>query len=276
MNICFITDNPDTTTHPVIGMVLRHLSVKHTVRLLDVQTLTGDEPIAQEAVRSLAHIYLLKSHTLQALKVAHYLEQRGALVVNSCSSSSICQDRVLMAQRMTEARLPWPSTWSFLPSENLAPQDGFLSALPFPLIIKSRYSYRGDLIAKVHGIEQLQTLVRQRKQESFILQEFVDGDGSDVKLWVIGQQLFAARRPTFLGANAPQTFPIPAERLPSEWRSIALKIGRVFGLRLYGVDLLVTTHGPVVVDVNSFPGFRGVAGADSALIALIERLVAGR
>jgi len=44
-------------------------------------------------------------------------------------------------------------------------------------------------------------------------------------------------------------------------------------LRLYGVDLLVTEHGPIIVDVNSFPGFRGVPGADDALVDLVERLL---
>ena len=57
---------------------------------------------------------------------------------------------------------------------------------------------------------------------------------------------------------------------------MTLEVGRVFGLRLYGVDLLMTEQGPIVVDVNSFPGFRGVVGADSALISLIERLLEGR
>ncbi|PYO19206.1 MAG: alpha-L-glutamate ligase, partial [Candidatus Rokuibacteriota bacterium] len=72
--------------------------------------------------------------------------------------------------------------------------------------------------------------------------------------------------------------PMPIETLPSDWRSVTLEIGRVFDLRLYGVDLLVTEQGqgPLVVDVNSFPGYRGVAGAASALIALVERLLEER
>lgn len=277
MNICFIVDNPETTGHPVVGKVLRQLSLTHTVRLLDVHKLTGDEAIAQEEAHPLADIYLLKSHTLQALQIAHSLEQRGALLVNSWASSLACQDRVLMAQRMKEARLPWPQTWSFPSLEELPRQQGFLSTLPFPLIIKSRHSHRGDLVEKVHSVQQLQALAGQWNQEPFVFQEFARGDGSDIKLWVIDQQVFAARRRTPLDANAPkEDFPIPTEKLPSDWRSMTLEVGRVFGLRLYGVDLLMTEQGPIIVDVNSFPGFRGVAGADSALISLIERLLERR
>ena len=50
----------------------------------------------------------------------------------------------------------------------------------------------------------------------------------------------------------------------------------MFDLLLYGLDLVITEKGPVIVDVNSFPGFRGVPGADSALVSLIEGLVSCR
>ena len=276
MTVCFIADNPETTRHPVIGAVLERLRVKHEVRLLDVQALSGDEAIALEDFDPPADIYLLKSHASQALEVAHHLEQRGALVVNSWASSSACRDRSLMTLRMTEARLPWPRTWNLSPSDSLPRQREILSALPFPLVLKSRCSYRGDLVVKVHDVEHLEALTRSRKHEAFILQDFVLGDGADIKLWVVGDQVFAARRRTTLDAKLAESFPLPAEMLSSDWRSLALEIGRVFDLRLYGVDLLTTKDGPVVVDVNSFPGFRGVAGAVSALVALIENLAASR
>ena len=137
MNICLIMDNPETPHHPVIGVALQKLREKHGVRLLDVRTLTGEQAIAQEQTHPQADLYLLKSHAPQALEAAHYLEQRGALVVNSWVSSIACQDRVLMSQRMGEAHLPWPHTQYFPSLENLLAQAGVLSTLTFPLIIKS-------------------------------------------------------------------------------------------------------------------------------------------
>lgn len=176
-----------------------------------------------------------------------------------------------MAQRMDEAGLPWPHTWSFASLADLLRQDGLLATLPFPLIIKSYYSHRGDLVDKVRGVEDLQALATEWSQEPVVLQEFAAGDGWDIKLWVIDQQIFAARRRTPLEANAPkEDHPIAPGELPPDWAHITREIGRVFNLQLYGVDLLVTERGPIVVDVNSFPGFRGVPGADDALVALVE------
>src|SRR5713101_2659038 len=170
MDICLIMDNPETPHHPVIAVALQQLSASHTIRLLDVRTLTGAEAISEEEKYPLADLYLLKSHAPQALEVAHALEQKGALVVNSWASSVACQDRVLMAERMHEANLPWPQTWSFATLESLLSNHALLNTLPFPLIIKSHYSHRGDLVDKVHNVEQLETLAAAWSQEPVVLQ----------------------------------------------------------------------------------------------------------
>jgi ribosomal protein S6--L-glutamate ligase len=39
---------------------------------------------------------------------------------------------------------------------------------------------------------------------------------------------------------------------------IARRVGQLFGLDLYGVDVLETPQGLVIVDINDFPSFYGV------------------
>lgn len=277
MYIGFIMDNPETPHHPVIAVALQELATRHTIRMLDVRGRTGSAVIEQERLQPLADLYLLKSHAPQALELAHDLEQRGAKVVNSWTSSVACQDRVLMAQRMEEAHLPWPQTWHFATLANALEQEDTLATLAFPMIVKSAYSHRDDLVAKVDSRADLLALRDEWSQEPIVLQAFAAGDGWDIKLWVVDEHVYAARRRTPLEPNAPkEDHPIPANELPPDWLHITLEIGRVFNLRLYGVDLLISGHGPVIVDVNSFPGFRGVPGADSALVALVEKLLQER
>ncbi len=272
MQICLIIDNPETKDHPIIGVVLQKLSASHSVRLLDVRLLTSTEALAEEQRQPLADLYLLKSHAQQAIEVAHGVEQRGALVINSWSSTLACQDRVRLAQRMEEEHLPWPHTYYFTSLAQLLEQHDLLATLPFPLIVKSRYSHRGDLVAKVDDVEQLIAYAPQWSQEPIVLQRFMAGDGWDIKFWVIDQQVFAARRRSPLAGAGKKDYPFAADTLPDEWVQIVREIGRVLNLNLYGVDLLISKHGPVIVDVNSFPGFRGVSGADDALVELVERL----
>src|SRR5207248_5736696 len=164
MNVCLILDNPETPHHPVIAPALRRLSATHTVRLLDLRTLSGRDAIAQEDQRTPADLYLLKSHAPQALEVARHLEERGASVVNPWASTASCQDRALMAQRMRAVGLPWPRTWRLATLEILLAHPELLVSVPLPLVLKSRYSRRGDLVVKVDSVEQVHALAARWAQ----------------------------------------------------------------------------------------------------------------
>lgn len=274
MQICLIMDNPETPQHPVISPALQALRTRHTVRLLDVRLCTGPQAIELEHAEVAADLYLLKSHAPQALELAATLEQEGRRVVNSWSASHACQDRILTSDLLQEAHLPWPQTRAFPTLGAAVRATEAAEHMTWPLIIKSRYSHRGDLVGKLDELRQLQALEEQWSQEPVVLQEWLPGDGWDIKLWVIDQRVFAARRRTPLEAGASrQDLPIAEHELPSLWRELVLGIGRAFKMPLYGVDLLLTARGPWIVDINAFPGFRGVPGASEALVDLVERLL---
>ena len=116
---------------------------------------------ASGRVESAADFYLLKSHAPQALEVAKYLEQCGARVVNGWAATAACQDRILMTGYMNKAGLLWPHTCGFSSLKDLLEQDDLLATLSFPLIIKSRYSHRYDLVDKLHNVDELQALAPQ-------------------------------------------------------------------------------------------------------------------
>ena len=46
-----------------------------------------------------------------------------------------------------------------------------------------------------------------------------------------------------------------------ELRDIALRSGEAFGIDLYGLDIIESAGRPYVVDMSSFPGFKGVPDA---------------
>lgn len=274
MHICLLMDNPETPRHPVLSVALETLQARHTVRLLDLAGISAAQAYELESKEQPADLYLLKSHTLQALELARMLENQGRRVVNSWSASRACQDRVLTTEQMRAANLPWPQTRAFATLADALNAPAELASFSWPLIIKSRYSRRGDLVTKLDEPAQLQALAAQWSHEPVIVQEFVAGDGWDRKLWVIDRRVFAARRRSPLETGAArEDVPLTDSELPAAWKELALAIGQRFCMQLYGVDLLLTEKGPLPVDINAFPGFRGVPGASSALANLIERLL---
>jgi ribosomal protein S6--L-glutamate ligase len=86
-------------------------------------------------------------------------------------------------------------------------------------------------------------------------------------VYVIGQRLWAITRP-FPARSLQDKIGTPAVLSP-EVRRAALACGRVLGLELYGVDVLRAGERFCVVDVNAFPGYKGVAEAPRQLAAYL-------
>lgn len=250
-HVRLLTADPD---HPLLAATTALLRADgHRV-----DTLRPDGP----AGAGLPDVCLLKARTPQALAHARRLEQQGVPVVNGADATAFCQDRQQMADRAVAAGLPFAPT---------RPADLGRLVVDTPLVAKSRHSRRGDLVAVVTDTAAARRLAAAWPGEPVVVQPLAANDGWDVKLWVVDGVLFAERRRSELSDDpaAPAArVPLAPAGLPARWRALAHAAGEAFGLDVYGVDLLDTADGPLIVDVNAFPGIRGQAGAPSALAAL--------
>ncbi|MFJ3879038.1 RimK family alpha-L-glutamate ligase [Streptomyces sp. NPDC090077] len=260
MRIGLIT--PDAG-HPLLAATTALLAPGHEVRVLD----PAAGPAAATA-GARADVYLLKARTPSALALARELERRGARVVNSAAATERCQDRTGMAELALRAGLPFAATRTYASLAGLAAAE----RPGWPVVVKSRLSRKHDLVARVDGPGQLRALADAGwEREPVVVQPFAPNDGWDHKLWVIGDRVFADLRRSELAAGAAEPDRAPAP-LPAGWTELALETGAVFGLDVYGVDVIATDGGgPLIVDVNAFPGIRGQAGAPEALAALALR-----
>lgn len=263
MRVGLITGDPG---HPLLAAASRLLAAEHRVETVDPAT-----------VRDLpgppADVYLLKSRTPAALALARGLERRGAPVVNSAAATALCQDRTAMADRARRAGLPFAATRTFATLAHL------LSAArsPGPVVVKSRHSRRGDLVARADDEPRLRELAAAWPHEPVVVQQYAPNSGWDHKLWVVGDRLFGALRRSELspGGRGPAQ-PLDPGGLPPGWPALVRRVGEVFALEVYGVDVIETGDGaPLIVDINAFPGVRGQLGAPEALAALTRR-AAGR
>lgn len=265
--ICFLTPRPD---HPLLAATERLLTPRHRVTHLDP---AGPPPSDHDP---LADVYLLKSRTPRALALARAFEERGAPVLNSAAATERCQDRTEMAGLARRAGLPFAPTWT-------AGTLGALAAAPdlphrYPLVVKSRHSRREDLVARADDLAQLRALAAEWPDEPVVTQEFTANSGWDHKLWAIAGQVFAALRRSELSATptAPPPAPLSPAGLPAAWTDLVRKVGEVFALDVYGVDVITAPDGtPQIVDVNAFPGIRDQQGAPEALAALALRTATG-
>jgi len=90
-------------------------------------------------------------------------------------------------------------------------------------------------------------------------QRYQKPEGLDHKIYCIGNQIFGVER-MWPALTYEQKVGRPFTITP-ELRDIALRCGRAFGVDLLGIDVVFSGNKPYVVDVNSFPGFKGVPDA---------------
>lgn len=113
-------------------------------------------------------------------------------------------------------------------------------------------------------------VVVHRGLRSEILEEALVREAGSATRWCnpIGASLDVLRRDRLNALLEGAGVPVPAARVVEGWaqaRELARRVGAATGLEVYGADVLVGDDGPRVVDVNAFPGFRGVPDAAEAV-----------
>ena len=212
--------------------------------------------------------YLLKSYTDLGLSFAAVLHEQGARILNPYPACAALRDKVSTAWRLRAAGLPTPRTWSTGDPALLADRlrEG-------SLIFKPARGVHGAGVRVVRDEGELARFRDELKERSrlrapLVAQELVEGGREDLKLYVCGAQVFGVRK-----AFSETSFHEdgrPCDVSP-ELVELAHRCGRAFGLTLYGLDLIEGPDGPVIVDVNYFPGYRGVPGAAQRVADEIER-----
>jgi len=183
-------------------------------------------------------------------------EAAGVPTLNTRTAITSVLDKAHMGARLQAAGIPVPPTW--VGSIEQLRRDVPDSA--FPLIVKPVFGDNSRGIAITPTRAALQQVAWD--EPCAIAQRLLPSDGCDIKLYAIGQQVWAVRRPSPLGKGPRVDSLLP---LPAAWRELALACGELFGLQLFGVDCIESQGGLQVIEVNDFPNYSGVPQADSLL-----------
>jgi ribosomal protein S6--L-glutamate ligase len=216
-----------------------------------------------------ADLVVVRGRSTATLTLAAHAEASGVPTVNACAATERVRDKAAMAIALTRAGVPCPSTLIGSPAAleaELGPDD-------FPLILKPVFGDNSEGLVLVDCHEHLRAVAWH--DGVAIAQHFLPSDGLDLKLYVIGDRVFAVRKPSpFLTTRTQdEARSVPAPVTPA-LRELALRCGRLFGLELFGVDCIEGPDGPLVIEVNEFPNYTGVPGADDLLADHVLSLAA--
>jgi ribosomal protein S6--L-glutamate ligase len=193
----------------------------------------------------------------------------GIATVNNARSVRLVRDKAVCATYARRHGVAFPVTYFVAGAELLhqVPDD------QYPLVIKPS---NGSSCRGIHRIEHRSELldleIDPNRDRFFLAQPYIANAGADVKLYSTGSGNFAVCKRSPLHPDSP-TAEGPIAMTP-ELEEIAHRVGEVFGLDIFGVDVVETPDGWVALDINDFPSFGLVPNAAELMAETIERIAA--
>lgn len=220
------------------------------------------------------------SITDYGLAVVRHFEMSNTPVINSSTAISMSRDKFRALQILGRNGIRVPDTiLTRSVSMGLKAIEMFGGT---PVVLKTIQGTQGIGVMLADSAETVESIVETfwEHGKDIQIQKFIrESRGRDIRAFVIGDEVIAAmQRESTTGefrANIHRGAEGKKIELTREQEEIALKSARVLGLKIAGIDLLMSRRGPVVVEANSSPGFEGLEAATGADIAsrIIEFLV---
>ncbi|GAB4182126.1 MAG: 30S ribosomal protein S6--L-glutamate ligase [Deltaproteobacteria bacterium] len=221
------------------------------------------------------------SITFYGTAVARQFEMMGVYNVNESVAISRSRDKLRSLQLLARKGVGLPVT-GFAHSTKYT-RDLIKLAGGAPLVVKLLEGTQGIGVVLAETQKAAESVIEAFRglKTNILVQEFIkEADGADIRCLVVGDKVVAAmKRQGKEGefrSNLHRGGTATITRLTPEERSTAVRAARIMGLNVAGVDILRSNHGPVVMEVNSSPGLRGIeeaTGKDvaSMIIQFVEK-----
>ena len=218
--------------------------------------------------------------------ILRQFEVSGVYSLNGSVAITRSRDKLRAHQLLARKNIAMPIT-SYAHSAN-ATEDLIKFVGGAPLIVKvlSGTQGRGVLLAETNKAAESLINAFLNLEADFLVQEFIkEAGGSDIRCFVIGDKVFAAMKRQSADGDFRSNLHVGGRaepiKLRPEERAIAVKAAKSLGLNVAGVDIVRSSHGPLVLEVNSSPGLEGiekVTGKDiaTAIIEYIEKFAINR
>lgn len=204
------------------------------------------------------------SITEYGLGVVRQFEAMGVRVLNGAHSIAQSRDKMRCLQVLSSEGIRVPRTVLTRNSPG-AVRNAVARMGGMPVVMKLLQGTQGLgvmlLQSELSLVSVMETL--EGLNQDFLLQEFVsEGAGRDYRAFVIGGKVVTAMLRTAPEGEFRTNIHRGGEgtfvKLPKRYEQTAIKACKVLGLEIAGVDMMESKGGPLVLEVNSSPGFEGI------------------
>ena len=253
MRFCFIVEEQYRNDPMPMVVADQLLQWGHDIDVLAPQeTITNLTNLAAEGYDA----YVLKSLADgPGMSILAAAEAVGIPTINNSRAIRLVRDKAVAAAFARANGLPVPPTY-FVAHPRLLEQ---IPLEDYPLVVKPTNGNSCRGIYRLNSPADLASLEMDETDGSFLLaQRYAENTGFDIKVYVTGNEVYAA-----LAKKSPLHGEVEEKFIPlsPELRKITLQVGKLFGLDIYGIDVVETPQGLAILDINDFPSFGRVPRA---------------
>jgi len=206
------------------------------------------------------------SHTFYGAAVVRQFEMMGVYPLNESMAIARSRDKLRCLQLLSRKGIGIPVTGFAHSTKDV---DGVIDLVGgSPLVIKLLEGTQGIGVVLAETRKAAESVIEAFRglDANILVQEYIsEAGGSDIRAFVVGERVVASMMRTAregeFRSNLHRGGSAEKIRLTPEERSTAVRAAKAMGLRVAGVDLLRSKHGPLVLEVNSSPGLEGIEEA---------------
>lgn len=212
------------------------------------------------------------SQTFYGNAVVRQFEMAGVYAVNRSDAIARSRDKLRSLQLLSRKGIGLPVTGIANSTKDV---DGLMDVVGgAPLVVKLLEGMQGIGVVLAETNPGARSVIEAFRSldANILVQEFIkEAKGADFRCFVIGEKVVAAMKrqgaPGEFRSNIHRGGSAALAKLTPEERSTAVRAAGAMGLKVAGVDILRSNHGPLVMEVNSSPGLEGIEGATKKDIA---------
>jgi len=202
------------------------------------------------------------------MDLLHRLVRLGTYVLNPPSAIERSIDKYYALALLEEAGLPVPRT---VVAENADAALGGFRELGGDVVVKPIFGSRGVGSTRISDADVAERVLRalEFNHQVAYIQEFVPHGNFDFRIFVLGGKVLASMRRIAENwkTNVSRGAKPEPYSPPKEVEKLAVEAAETVGCEVAGVDILETEKGPLLIDLNSQPGWKGLQSVTEVNIA---------
>ena len=242
-----------------------------------------------------ADLIIVKVRNDCSIDLLHYAKLYNIPTLHDVDTVLTCKNKIALDYALRKAindhsenleKFSIPNSWT----QNLSDINKFKEwALPkLPIVIKSHYQHDkfnrfNFLVQKIEEVDKFCERYKQFLYYDVYVQQFIDCDGIERKVYVIGDKIFGIKRenPIYLYLREkPENIDVSLiEREEFEITEEIIKLSEILSielkLKIFGFDLVrpINQDKFYLIDLNDFPSFKGIPNIENELKNFIKNYV---